>query len=276
VRYRSQAATWKFVLEQASVIAKEVSRFVSTGQRSVVERYLASSQVQEAQTARADAVERARIALERLRLLTGLKDPGLDCPQVASLAETPELKQIPAPANPLVARAEHVAESSRAAVSGAKAGHLPRLVAFASVGALDAARLVEKRDYAVGVGLQLPLFEGLRVTREVERAQAEAQAREADAQAIRLETDEQNSRFDEAIRAAQARLKFLGPELKAANEGFGVAKKRYLALQGTLVDVREALRNLTHTRTVITDTQVDWISAGVAKALYNGSRLAGG
>jgi len=89
--------------------------------------------------------------------------------------------------------------------------------------------------------------------------------------AVQLRMDEVNAKYDEIIDASKARIEHLEREEKLAREGFAVAKNRYFKLQGNLVDLRDALRNLGRIETDMKDTQANLLEATGAKDLLNGS-----
>ena len=84
--------------------AKEIQHFVSSGQRSIVERYLVDAEVKEADTKIAEYAERVRTMEERLAIELGVPSGGsvacmgLDKVEsaiqklAASLAPTPSLR----------------------------------------------------------------------------------------------------------------------------------------------------------------------------------------
>ncbi len=273
VRDRSQSENWAFVLGEAKLVAAEVNRYVKTGQRSVVEHYLAESQVEEALTERSDFEQRARLSLDRLGILTGVDLKNSTCPAVETVGEIAKQFKSSSLPHPFLSGAEERAQAEHERLNAARAGHLPRLVAVGSYGALENSRLVPKGNYALGIGLVLPLFDGLKTSSNVEREEALSAERSFLVEAERDRIAQINAKYDEAIEASKARLGHLEPELKLAREGFEVAKKRYFKFQGLLVDVREAIRNLSRTENQFDETQLDLVEARVAKALFNGGRL---
>ncbi len=275
VRDRSQSENWSFVLAEAKVVAEEVTKFVKTGQRSVVERFLAESQVEEALTEQADFAQRAKLTLGRLGILTGVNYSAATCPAVEAMSEIAKRFEPGQLKNPILAAAEEKAQAEADRAKQATAGHLPKLVAVASYGALENARLVPKGDYAVGVGVILPLFDGLKTSSEVRRAEALSAERSFLIEAERDRIAQTNAKYDEIIEGAKARLAHLEPELNLAREGFQVARKRYFKFQGLLVDVREALRNLSRTKNQFDETRLDFVEGTVAKAIFNGGRVRG-
>jgi len=268
-RDRSEHETWSSLHDETELVANEVSRFVDTGQRSIVDRYLAQAQVEEARTNRNYFRSRTESTEKRLGLLTGIDDKDLSCPALPTLDQSVPLAPTDA-ANPYVRRAETEVELAKARLTGAKTDYLPKIIGTASVGGMDKTRLVERTDYSGGLGIVVPLFDGFGTVHSVGRAKAELAAKAQDLGAVRLQMDEIDSRYDEIIDASRARLEHLETEQKLAREGFAVAKNRYFKFQGTLVDLRDALRNLGRIETDLIETQASLLEAVGSKALLNG------
>ena len=66
------------------------------------------------------------------------------------------------------------------------------------------------------------------------------------------------------------KLRHLVYELDLGNEAFTVAKKRYFSLEGNLIDLRDAFKNLSRVRTEIEETTAKLFQATGAKVLLNG------
>jgi outer membrane protein TolC len=268
-RYRSQLESWRETEEEARAVEKEISHFVRTGQRSEVDRYLAAAQTEEAAQAVAGFEARLRVTSRRLALMVGMPEEAVICPRlpvrgksIGPVAGTG--------ASPLVARARKEIEAARSRLSQARAGHLPRLVGIASVGDMQNARLVPEQSYALGVGLIIPIFDGWRTSGEVDRASAKVQEKEAELAVTRQRLSELSTRYDELIESSRARLEHLERELDLAEHGFQLAKERYFSFRGVLVDLREALRNLTRVEGQANDAWADLLQAEAAKRLVNG------
>ncbi|MGZ3662554.1 MAG: TolC family protein [Bdellovibrionota bacterium] len=271
VRYRSHENTWAFVLDQAKLVTQEVRKFVSTGQRTVVERYLAESQEEEAVTSRAEFAERGAVAEERLRLYTGQKKLAA-CPTADQLNEK-DFAVDSEDNNPWITNAREEASSAEAKARAARSDHMPKIVALGSVGYMNSVRLVAKKDYALGIGVTLPLFEGFRTLSKTREAEALAEEKAALVEASREDVDRSAEKFEDLLVSARVRLSHLVQEQKLAESGFELARKRYQSLQGPIVDVRESLRNLTRVKTQLNDARVDYWSALLAKQFFLGKRL---
>ncbi|MDR3606807.1 MAG: TolC family protein [Oligoflexia bacterium] len=273
---QAQIDIWTSLAKDADVVAKEVNHFVQTGQRSIVDRYLAETQLEEAQTAIADFRAREDVSKKRLAVLIGTPTttesapPTFACPSVLSLDRRLGLLGSDAP-NPFVSRAEKDLKSAQAQLDQAKADHLPVLVGTGSAGYLQDERLVNRADYSLGIGISIPLFEGFKISENVKRTAALAQEKDFTLTASRLFVDDYNQRYDETILAAATRLEHLETELKLARKAFDIAKKRYFAFQGDLLDVRAALSNLTRVLVDQNNTRAQYLQFKGFKEVLNGA-----
>jgi outer membrane protein TolC len=270
-RFRTGREVWDQIHTETELVAKEIARYVATGQRSVVDRFLADAQVEEARTNRNYYKSRMGSTLQRLALLTGLPEDDLQCTPLPEAGHEP----VPASAggvDPEIERARTEVELAKVRLTGVKDDFLPKLFGIASVGTMERARLVNKEDWSGGLGVSVPLFDGLGSVRRYSRVKAELEARHQDLDAAQLHEAVVNARYDEVIDASRARIEHLQRELALAQEGFRVAKDRYFKYQGTLADMRDALRNLGRIEIEMVETRADLIEAVEEKALVNGGR----
>lgn len=271
VRFGSEQNAWHFVAEAAENIFGEVKRYASTGQNSVVERALAQAQLEQAHTQEAALGESRRLAFERLRLLTGLPEGPVTCPLIEQLRES----NLPMPAantDPWTALATEQLHAAEARVSQEKASYLPRLLATASIGDMERARLVPEKDSAAAIGISWPLFEGFRTKYRVQESTALAAERAAGVEAVKLDRDQTLARYAEITGAALVKLSHLKEELRIAEDGLRLAQKRYHAFQGNLIDMRESLRNYARVKTDWIQTRLEYDQAKVAIALLYGAK----
>lgn len=269
---RAQSEAWREVGARVTQTLQAVERFVRTGQHSPVERLLLQDQADEAAMNRDAFAARYEIALRRLALLLGRPDAALACPAVNAISTGAASNWIPGPGSPDVERARADERAARQ-VAGQRAGErLPRLAALGSVGAMQRARLVDMKDYSAGVGISVPLFEGFRLSGALAQAREAAAERASDLDAARLRAAEAELGFDEASETARVRLGYLDRQLDNAGQAFELARRRYLAFEGPLVDVREALRNLGRVRSQRNDAASELLLAHCAKLLFNGAQ----
>ena len=269
-RYRSEHEIWSGLHDEIQLVAEEVVKYVRTGQRSIVDKYLAEAQVEEARTNRNYFKSRMNSTAKRLALLAGSPGEELTCPPLPKFEENAPLHPADT-ANPYLRRSQIEVDLAKARLDGAKADFLPKVVGVASVGTMERTRLVNRADYSGGLGIVLPLFDGFGTVHRTGQARAVLDAKREEFDAVRLQIDEDNARYDEIVDASKARIEHLEREQTLAEEGFRVAKNRYFKFQGTLVDLRDALRNLGRIETDMRDTQANLLEAAGSKALLNGS-----
>jgi outer membrane protein len=265
---RAQKETWSEIAKDSGLVTKEVDRFVRTGQRSVVDRYLADLQKEQALTQSANFETREKVSIQRLALVTGL-DPDFRCPL---LGDEKAALRAPQGENPIVAYARDQLDAANAKLSQSKTENLPKIVGIASAGYLQDTHFVQKQDYALGIGLEIPIFEGFRVKDQVNQNAALVDEKDYLVQASKLRLEDLNRQLDERIESASVRVDHLGRELKIAVDGFDLAKKRYLDFQGTLVDVRDSLNYLSNVKTELNASQADYLESKYLKDVLNGAR----
>lgn len=267
--FRTQRDTWTQLAAESNEITQQAERFVNTGQRSVVDGDLSLAQTEETQTAEAFFNARLIEATRELAIIMGIPANSFSCPALPDHIDYSLNTNTDTTHSPLFVRSQLSAKIAQAKLQREKAGYYPKIIATASDGALESARLVNKQNYSVGVGVVIPLVD-MRSYGDVQRAAALASAQQQDVAAEQQYLEETNVNYDETIDAAKVRLVDLNQELDLANKAFNTAKQRYVTLQGTLIDLREAFRNLARTRAEIDTTREQLLQASGAKALLNG------
>ena len=142
---------------ESTIITNEVERFVSTGQRSIVDRYLSKAQTAEAQTAEAFFSTRLQETVTQLEIIMNTPKNSFTCPP---LPLTRALNQdFDINASPILLRAEVANKVAEALLEKENANRYPNVIAVASAGEMAEPHLVKKKDYAVGIGVVFPLFD---------------------------------------------------------------------------------------------------------------------
>ena len=93
------------------------------------------------------------------------------------------------------------------------------------------------------------------------KAKAVACASEEEVEAQKQYLDETNGKYDEIIKSAQVKLEHLNKETILANKAFKTAKQRYFSLEGDLIDLREAFRNIARVQAEVNETQTQLLQA---------------
>ncbi|MHB2025898.1 MAG: TolC family protein [Elusimicrobiota bacterium] len=274
---RSQLEIWRQMDVKTKEVAKIVKKLARNGQYSLVSLMLVEDQNTISKIGQVTYEERYQAALQRLALLTQIDSNTISCPALRNVDE----KNIvgggfSGESSPLVEGARTQAQAAHAKAAAAFSENLPRILAVASVGGMDNARLVARNDYSGGFGIVLPIFSGDRISAEVRKAQEAAQEKDREVQSAELDLADADVRYDEIIRVSRAKLILLTEEDKAAIESLRAATARYLSFIGTLVDVREAIRNIARVETDANAAKAEMLMALGSKTLINGGHLVAG
>jgi outer membrane protein len=263
----------EFTVQQARVIAGETGKYVQSGQRSIIERYLVDAQAQEAETLSAELKARVTNVQQRLALMLGRPEgSSAECGALGHGESDVASLEKAAKKSPLIELYRASANVARFKLDEAKADERPALLGVVTGGYFHDIQAKDGWNYAAGVGLTFPLFDGFRRDSEIDRRKAELGSSEALVDFSRQTVDEANSRYGEQIKAVQVRLTYLDKEIKLAKEAFKLAKTRYFGFKGTMVDLRESLRNLNRVMLSIDEAHRDLMIARGSYAIYNGAR----
>jgi outer membrane protein TolC len=265
---RSQQEAWEELSRDTELVSREVDRFVNTGQRSIVDRYLARAQKEQATTNTLDYTAREQVAITRVTLLTGMTSAFI-CPSLNGSSSSLLLKYSAQGENPFLQYAQTRVSAAENRLKRTQSENLPEVVGMASAGYLQNTHLVESQDYSLGVGIVFPLFQGFRIKNEVDEAASKLQEQDFLVESSRLELENINAQYDEKLKSSQARIENLNIEIENAVTAFNVAKKRYLGFQGTLVDVRDALTNLARVKGDLNEAKATFFEYQFLKTTLN-------
>ncbi len=270
---KSEAADARFISEQARIIAKETNRFVVSGQRSVVERYLVEQQQAEADRINEALLTKSQLVEKRLAIELGRNEnQSVTCGDLYS--SQVDFKSIIGRTwnNPVLQAGEVQKRVAQSKLEQVKAEERPSLIGVVNGGYFNNDLLARSWNYSAGAGITFPLFTGFKLQAEVARSSAELGARETDYELTRQNVDDTNNRYDEQIRSTEVALRSLAQEMDLAKKAFDLARKRYFSLQGTMVDLREALRNLNHVTSAMNEARRNYLVNQGSQALFNGVR----
>ena len=268
--YRTAENIWARLSHESGIITKEVHHFVDTGQVSIVDRYLSKAQTEEAQTAQAFFAERLKKSIQELAIIMNTPNQNFSCPPLPRELTNQLDPNVGMESSPLLARARVATKVAQSRLKQEKAGFYPKILAVASVGEMASARVVQKKAYSGGIAIVLPIMD-FHTSGEIQRASAELSAKTQDVEAERQYISEMNAKYDLIIHSSKVRLHHLNDEYALAKKAFDVAKNRYFSLEGELIDLREAFRNIARVQTEIEETRTRLLQAGGSKALLNGS-----
>jgi outer membrane protein len=268
--FKTQRDIWAQLGHESSIITKEVHHFVETGQVSIVDRYLSKAQTEEAQTAHAFFAERLKKSIHELAIIMNVPHENFSCPSLPNHLPDTLNPNMGMESSPLLARAKIDVSVAKSRLKQEKAGFYPKIVAMASLGEMAKARVVEKKAYSAAIAVVLPIVD-FRTSGEIQRAEAMLSAKTQDVEAEKQYLGEMNAKYDVIIQSSKVRLKHLNEEYSLAKQAFHVAKNRYFSLEGELIDLREAFRNIARVETEIQETRTRLLQASGSKALLNGS-----
>ncbi|MGZ3773411.1 MAG: TolC family protein [Pseudobdellovibrionaceae bacterium] len=264
----------RFIVEQAKLLDSEINRFVKSGQRSVIEKYLVDTEEKAAETTVAEFTERLRTTEERLAIL--LERTGgdtLTCEDLSKVQKDIAQMENSMTKNPAVDIQEVRAQMAESRLAEAESENRPKIFGMALAGRFENDHLKDQNNYAAGVGITLPLFSGFLIDSQIGKQQSELFAQKSSVDAILQAVAATNSGFDEKIRSLHVRSQFLESEKVHAKKVFNLAHQRYEALQGSMNDLRVSIKNMNRLVLEADQTQRDLLISRGEKSLFNGFEM---
>lgn len=265
----TQQQVWRKLSQISDVITNQAKHFVNTGQVSIVDKYLSETETEEARTLEAYYQKKADEVSVKLAAIMSIAPHTFSCPMLSLSFEQLPAIQPSLDENPLVKSAKININVAQEQLNSEKAQFHPKIVAEATGGRLTMSGVETNPAYGVGVGVVLPLVD-FAVTSKINQDVAKLQENKETLQAQKQQVQEVNAAFDEMIYASDVRLQHLRIERKLGGEAFNAAKDRYFSLQGNLLDLRAAYRNLARVEVDMINTQSQLLAATGGKALFNG------
>ena len=197
-----------------------------------------------------EAQERtARAALGMLIGWTGTGEPQLASDDFAASAPVPAIDTLVGEAlagSPRIGQIDAGLVATKAGVRAAQAGHLPKVALFANLTLLGNsydAGLVSSRNrttWSVGLGVDVPIFEGFRVTHEVNEAKAAERKLAALSSALRDGVSLDVRRVAIAIDKSLAQRATTGNAYKSSTENRELHIRAY---QDELVETKDMIES---------------------------------
>ena len=265
---------WKDINHRARALADIVERLVKTGQHNLADEYLIQVQAGLADEKAAAYLQRYQASLKNLALFIN-KDPNeITVPSFRTF-DAKSLEAItPGSASAFILNAVAEAESAHSLVNANKAENYPKIIGLGSIGGMSGARLTPVNDTSVGVGLNLPLFEGFRIESGIKKAQGFETERMEQIKGLKLYVDEKNAQYDVNIAFNNAEIGKLTPLVKISNNAFSEARQRYLDYLGPLVDVRDSIQYIAQVENGLNESKTRlWFNVA-SKAVLNGGKVA--
>ncbi len=268
------AAQWGAALHETQALLSEVESLVRTGYQNPVDAMLVKDQVSEARIEQGAFEARYRAALSGLGALVGKDGAALSLPVPSALSES-SVDVFSPGISPYLQIGESQVKVAKATVSQKKAENYPVVNAMGGVetGISGGGYVSPSRDYSLGLGIALPIFEGGRVVEQTKQAQNFLSQRQFDLSGAGVRIAAQIVGFDAAIDSDRVRLEGLGPEYEDDLKALGLARRRYRDFQGPLVDVREALRDFARVGVQRNDAMAELLYFLAGKSLLNGGTV---
>jgi outer membrane protein len=266
---KTQIANSRKIVSRTKILTREMDRYVRSGQKSIIGKYLMEAEEKSAETRVAEFSERLKINEVRLSQLLGQRAEVVSCQNLASV-DKDVAKMRGGSSSPVLEAQKTRSQIAQAKLSQARAEQMPQVFGMAMAGFFDSDRLKDRDNYAVGVGVSIPLFAGYRIDSRVGKESAQLKAEQASLDFSQQQIDQANSKYDERIQSLQVRLKFLEEEETQGSKVLDLAHKRYEDLQGNMSDLRDSIQNINRISLTADETRRDLLISLGEKSLFNG------
>jgi outer membrane protein len=159
---------------------------------------------------------------------------------------------------PELAAARADAERARVRIAAVRSEGMPSISLSSSAAQTWLGTHRSTTPFAAGVSLQFPLFTGFRNTFDIRRAELEAQAAAENVRATEQQVDLQVWTSYYALQTAAQRLTTSRDLLASAQQSADVARERYRAGVGNILDVLTAEAALESARAQEVQARADW------------------
>ncbi|MCK9283962.1 MAG: TolC family protein [Rhodocyclaceae bacterium] len=167
------------------------------------------------------------------------------------------------------------AEAARAGVDAARAAYLPELTLGLASNAAHTDRQPDIRSSTVGVTLSMPLFAGFATRYRVRSAEAQAEARQAQRERLALQVAQDVWNAYQGLVTSTQSARSSADLLASAEASEKVARGRYQAGVGNILELLNAQSALAAARQQRVQTLYNWNVARVALAQAMGTLDSG-
>jgi outer membrane protein len=157
-------------------------------------------------------------------------------------------------------------KAAQADIEATKAAAKPNVSIFTGYSFSDGSNLTSNNNSAVGINVQIPIFNGYSNTYQIRSAQAVADLREAQRDTLRLQISLDVWRNYHALRTAAESITAARALVDSAEEASRVAFGRYKAGVGNILDVLNAQSALAAARQQLVQATLNWNIARAALA----------
>lgn len=195
-----------------------------------------------------------------------LAPPRIQAPDPTTDARVRELVDYARTLRPDLAAAEAKVQAARAQVRAAQAAGKPTVSLTGSAGLSDSNSASLASSGAVGISVSIPLFTGYRNTYDIRTAEIQVEAREADRDQLRNQVSLDVWRAYQSLATERTALVNAEDLLQSALESENVARGRYRAGAGTLIDLLNAQSAAASARFQDVQARYNWHLAKAALA----------
>ena len=195
--------------------------------------------------------------------------PRIEAPDAATEAAIRELVDYARATRPDLAAADAKLQAARAQVRAARAAGKPTVSLTASAGLGNSYLLDTFTSGSIGVSVNIPIFDGHRNTYEIRSAEARVESSEAERDVLRSQVSLDVWKAYQSLATERTALANAEDLIKSALESENVARGRYRAGAGNLIDLLNAQSALASARFQLVRAQYNWhlAKASLASAL---------
>ena len=273
VRDQALRESWAEIQSEIERVYDTVKKFVRNGQYSEVTEWLLKYQREQAIMKQATYAEATAGDLRQLEILCGMSAGTLVVSGIDDLKASLQQIQPPSGESPFVLTPRLDAVVSQSQASQQNAQNFPRLLGIASAGTMDDSRVVPKQNYSAWIGFTVPIFEGFRISAEVQRARAQAEQQTQLANQAELQLQEADTRYLTDAKTRDFEVQSFQTQNGFSREALRLSLYRYRTFVGNLADVRDSLYSYEASKTGLDISRVESYRAKLLRALISGSRF---
>jgi len=237
-------------VRQNQELVKQAQGFYDVGLRAKIDVTKAEANLYSAEADLIRAKNQVDLAQVTLMTALGLKTwPFQGVEDVIEVTRRPhsvtELKAQALNQRPEIQRNRYQQDFNQAALRVARSGWLPTLNSLAAYGwsgpnAPFGKEAMENKDWWVGAGLTVPLFDGLLAYHNVRTANANIRATLANSEVLSQDIAKEVEQYYLDVNSAWELIRATKKALEAARENFRLAQGRYQVGVGSIIEVTDA------------------------------------
>jgi outer membrane protein TolC len=228
------------LMNWAELNLKETERLTKTGQRSIIDNSLVRAEINDLKLQQAELEKRQRSFNEQMAFYA----PKAECSPLSQnwgISISDDLKIEP----PQVLLRKAQRDLSQAKMAQERSAQRPFINAVGSAGWMEDTRLVSsQQNYSAGIGITFPFWNGGESAHREKAFHSEVEFQNEVLKETELDINTRlKSSSDEFDRYKES-LEQIEKNLKEARATMALASRRYRQMEGPLIDVREAFKQL--------------------------------